>query len=321
MDDAPMLLTEKGKPDTTARHVLQVLAEFANPDGTNARPSVLKIRYRTGYDERTVQRALRRLETAGLIVASGTVNGCTNYRLSLRMKRPASDLADLVAEKERAREAAAERKRRSRSKAVTEPDAATVTHPNDVTVTDAECVTSPVTHSVPGRHAFEVRDVTHSVPGRHALNAPRTTNEPPVEPPVNPHGVGVVPQVQPAQPAVARFAAPIDDDGFELNDAMRRWAIATFGAALDVDYETAQFVDHHRAEGKRRSNWHAEWQKWMRRSAKWQSERATRPLRAVPQRHTPWRNPDSDDAYQSGFFPQAAGAETTPDYTEGFFDR
>ena len=76
--------------------------------------------------------------------------------------------------------------------------------------------------------------------------------------------------------------APIDTDGFALTDAMRRWAIETFGNALDIDYETAQFIDHHRAEGRRRNNWPAEWQKWMRRSAKWASERANRPpLRSV----------------------------------------
>lgn len=89
------------------------------------------------------------------------------------------------------------------------------------------------------------------------------------------------PTAQLDQRADAR-PAPIDDDGFELTDAMRRWAVLTFGNALDVDHETAQFIDHHRAEGRRRANWSAEWQKWMRRSAKWASERATRPpLRAV----------------------------------------
>lgn len=76
--------------------------------------------------------------------------------------------------------------------------------------------------------------------------------------------------------------SPIDDDGFSLNDAMRRWAVATFGAALDVDYETAQFIAHHRAQRTNRHSWPDEWQKWMRRSAKWASENAQRPkLRAV----------------------------------------
>jgi hypothetical protein len=76
--------------------------------------------------------------------------------------------------------------------------------------------------------------------------------------------------------------APIDIDGFALTDAMRRWALDTFGPGLDIDYETAQFTDHFRAQAVRRPNWPAEWQKWIRRSAKYASERATRPpLHAV----------------------------------------
>ena len=66
--------------------------------------------------------------------------------------------------------------------------------------------------------------------------------------------------------------APIDNDGFALTDSMRRWAAATF-PSLDVDYETAQFVSHFRGEGTRRRSWPDEWQKWMRRSAKYASER------------------------------------------------
>ncbi|GAA2199837.1 hypothetical protein [Streptomyces bangladeshensis] len=76
--------------------------------------------------------------------------------------------------------------------------------------------------------------------------------------------------------------SPIEVDGFHLNDSMRAWALRTFGPGLDLDYETAQFIDHFRANGQRRSNWPTEWQKWIRRSAKFASERAARPpLRAV----------------------------------------
>lgn len=71
--------------------------------------------------------------------------------------------------------------------------------------------------------------------------------------------------------------SPIDVDGFELTDAMRGWALRTFGPGLDLDYETAQFLDHFRAQNVRRPNWPTEWQKWIRRSAKYASERATRP--------------------------------------------
>lgn len=173
-----MLLTDKGSPDSTARHVLQALAEHAHKDGTNAHPSLLRLQYRTGYNRRTVQRALRRLEEARLIEADGTVHACTRWRLAMDMRRPASDWEELKAEEEALREAAAERKRKSRARHVT--------HPDDVTVTDAECVTDrDVTHSASGRHALEQRDVTHSEYGRHALSAARTYKEPSVEPPEN----------------------------------------------------------------------------------------------------------------------------------------
>ncbi|MFF8997103.1 hypothetical protein ACF1GW_30785 [Streptomyces achromogenes] len=66
---------------------------------------------------------------------------------------------------------------------------------------------------------------------------------------------------------------PIEVDGFQLNDTMRAWALRTFGPAVDVDYETAQFIDHFRAQAVRRSNWPAEWQKWIRRAAKFAAER------------------------------------------------
>lgn len=157
MDRAPMPRTEKGKPDTTARHVLQVLAEHASPNGTDAHPSVLRIQYRTGYDRTTVQRALRRLEKAGLIAKDGTREGRTRYKLALELRRPETDWSDLEREEDEFRAAAAERKRRSRAKTVTHSESVTVTDAEGVTVTDGKSVTSDVTHSESVRHALKVR--------------------------------------------------------------------------------------------------------------------------------------------------------------------
>ncbi len=180
MDDAPMLRTDKGRPDSTARHVLQVLAEHARPDGSNSHPSHLRIQYRTGYDERTIQRALRRLETGGLIKSDGSVNGRRRWRLQLHLRRPAFDWAELEAEAEDAKKQAAERQRKSRQKRVTPPESVTVTHSESVTepgVTHSDDVTEDgVTHSASVSHALEVRDVTHSASECHALSAPLTTN-------------------------------------------------------------------------------------------------------------------------------------------------
>lgn len=63
-------------------------------------------------------------------------------------------------------------------------------------------------------------------------------------------------------------------DDFYLNDTMRRWSIKTFGNALDPEFETQQFISYWRGEGRRKSNWHEAWQKWMRDSARRKSERA-----------------------------------------------
>lgn len=157
MDHAPMPRTEKGKPDTTARHVLQVLAEHASPTGTDAHPSVLRIQYRTGYDRVTVQRALRRLEKAGLIAKDGTRESRTRYKLALELRRPTTDWGDLEREEDEFRAAAAERKRRSRAKAVTHAESVTVTDAEGVTVTHGKSVTADVTHSESVRHALKVR--------------------------------------------------------------------------------------------------------------------------------------------------------------------
>jgi hypothetical protein len=154
MDHAPMLRTDKGKPDTTARHVLQVLAEHASPTGGSAHPSVLRIQYRTGYDRTTVQRALRRLESGKLIEKDGTVDGRTRYQLAMHLLRLSSDWEALEREENDFRSAAAERKRRSRQKSVTDATPVTVTGTESVTVTDAESVTADVTDSTPSRHAL-----------------------------------------------------------------------------------------------------------------------------------------------------------------------
>jgi hypothetical protein len=143
--------------------------------------------------------------------------------------------------------------------------------------------------------------------GTHVRAAPALSPSPAPTPAPEEEGAGAPSgRTEPASPAEDPRPdgrpAPIDTDGFELTDAMRRWALSTFGPGLDIDYETALFIDHHRAEGRRRNNWSAEWQKWIRRSAKWASERANRPpLRAVSGGHVPFQNPTDDSVYDEPF--------------------
>jgi hypothetical protein len=62
---------------------------------------------------------------------------------------------------------------------------------------------------------------------------------------------------------------------------MRRWALQTYGPALDVDHSTAQFVSHYRSTGARRKSWPDAWQKWIRDDAKRSAERNTRPTQGA----------------------------------------
>lgn len=301
MDDAPMLRTAAGKPDATARHVLQALAEHANKEGKNAHPSVTRLQYRTGYDRRTVQRALRRLEDAKLIHADGTVQDRTRWRLAMNLIRPASDWDEIERVEEASRAAAAERQRRSRAKRVTAQKDVTVTHSDDVTSGD-------VTHSDSARHAFEQRDVTHFNSARHALSAAVTTNQPPEEPPATPMaGVGA----QGAGPLPDAFTAPIDGAAFTVTDTMRRWALQTFGPHFDIDHATAQFVSHYRSTGARRHSWPDAWQKWIRDDARRAAQRrATSNVIQLPT----GQQLTGTDATVAGWADLAAQLRTEEDY-------
>lgn len=190
MDDAPMLLTDSGKPDTTARFVLSALAEHAHANGTNAYPGVPKIQHKTGFSRRTVQDALTRLETGGLIVAAGMKGETVNWTLSMRLKRPASDWELINAETEKRRTATAERVRRHRAKDVTPSDSVTVTPPGGVTSA------SDVTPFDDARNAVEQRSVT-----------PSTAPEPVVKEPVVEPLSAAVPETDPPEPP----AAPVDE--------------------------------------------------------------------------------------------------------------
>lgn len=148
--------------------------------------------------------------------------------------------------------------------------------------------TPPGTDSVPGGSGIRTGRGSESEP-HNAVNAENADT--------TQRGEQAVPR--PSRPVLEDNALPpIDVDGFTLTDAMRAWALKTFGPNLDIDYETAQFVDHFRAQNVRRPNWPAEWQKWIRRSAKFASERANRPqLRAVSGGYQPYRDPTDESVY------------------------
>jgi len=63
-------LPTKTLPSPTERHVLLVLANYANHDGTSVYPSISRIEKETGLNRRTIQRSLRNLEKHGLLKKS-----------------------------------------------------------------------------------------------------------------------------------------------------------------------------------------------------------------------------------------------------------
>lgn len=84
------------------------------------------------------------------------------------------------------------------------------------------------------------------------------------------------PQTNPAPEVDEPFdMAPIDRDGFKLEERHFRWATATV-PGIDVHHATALFVAHFRAQAVNRPNWFAEWQKWMLRESKYAAERAAK---------------------------------------------
>lgn len=67
---------------------------------------------------------------------------------------------------------------------------------------------------------------------------------------------------------------PIEIDGFQLTDSMRRWAHRDgYAALVDIDFVTAQFISHYRSTGARRKSWPDAWQKWVREEAKRATDR------------------------------------------------
>lgn len=200
---SPVLLTDKGHPDTTARAVLVVLAEHAGEDGKGARPSVLRIRFASGYNDRTVQRAIARLESNGLIIRTGTwEDGVAVWSLAMHLERPETVWTDLCADVDNLRitETAARTNRRIRSRTASLSGTQNPGH-SDEQISDesprSEAPEVPVSDLVrdaestcPGRRIPDVRDATPPEPPtkNHPLTTPGGTlppdplgHEPPTE--------------------------------------------------------------------------------------------------------------------------------------------
>lgn len=73
------------------KYILLALADHADHEGYNIYPSVGRVAWKTGYDERMVQRIIKKLITHGVLVSDGSGKRGTNrYRIRLEClpKRP-----------------------------------------------------------------------------------------------------------------------------------------------------------------------------------------------------------------------------------------
>lgn len=174
---APMLLTDKGKPDTTARQVLAVLASHANELGRNSHPSVLRISYATGFDPRTVERALIRLQAGKLIEPCGRViTGARRWTLPLHTVRPESEWDEMVAASEVEKEMESERRKARRHRSSSGESGGP-----EANVRDAESRTPGLSVRTSGTQSADIRDAESGI--RDA--APPEPPEPPKNRPGN----------------------------------------------------------------------------------------------------------------------------------------
>jgi hypothetical protein len=194
--EAPMLLTDKGKPDSTARQVLVVLGEHANEQGRNAHPSVLRIRYATGLDDRTIERALLRLERGSLIEASGrTYSGTRRWTLAMHLVRSSGIWDEMVADAEAVKqlESARRKDRRNRSTSISSGD-----------VRDSASRRPGVSVPMSGTQSADIRDAESGIRDAEPPEPPEPPKNHPVNHPGTVHGGTLPPnplRLPPAAPS------------------------------------------------------------------------------------------------------------------------
>jgi hypothetical protein len=63
---------------------------------------------------------------------------------------------------------------------------------------------------------------------------------------------------------------------------MKTWAEANGADNLDLERETAQFLDHHAAKGSTFVDWTRAWQTWIRNQVKWATQRIASSAETAP---------------------------------------
>jgi hypothetical protein len=251
------------------------LADHADKKGEGAYPSVRTLAAYACKSERSVQRDLKELVKLGLIRA-GDQKAAAHipaerrpyvYDLVMELTVPGGRAGDDAVTSASRVTLASSRARGGRKAAAHAKGGVTPTSGGDAHVTGDADVTSGVTPTSEWGDAHVATGVTPT--------SPKPSYEPPTNRPMNQEGVQTVTTHLTAVAERDAFGpSPIDIDGWTLTDGLRRWAHRDgYAALVDLDYETAQFLDHFRGNASRRPNWNTEWQKWIRRAHKWATER------------------------------------------------
>jgi hypothetical protein len=191
--NVPPMLRADGRVDTTAHHVLLVLATYAKKDGSEARPGLELLADDCYLTPKYVAEALDRIQAAGLISKSACLTGGTVvWRLHLDVVNTGPSVVDQ--HRERRRLADRERQRRHRERRageaashgaadrdVTASESVTVTAREDVTVTASQAVS----HGAAVRESRRATPfVTAPQPLQPQVTPATTASELPIELPI-----------------------------------------------------------------------------------------------------------------------------------------
>lgn len=189
----PTIRRANGRVDSTAHHVLLVLATYAKRDGTDARPGLDLLADDCYLTPAAVADALDRIKGAGLISeAANLTGGTTVWRLHLEIANDGPSRVDEHVEQRRI--ADRERQRRHRQRQAEERSrhgmADRDSHgpvERDVTVSDGVTVTVPdtVSHGVGDRESRSLTPLVTVSQALHPQVSPATTAiELPIELPI-----------------------------------------------------------------------------------------------------------------------------------------
>lgn len=244
---------ELDRPD---KLVLQALADHADHDGTKVFPSIGLIAWKTGYNERQVRRLIRSFEERGILAREDSGLGgrgkTTHYRIVFEAlpKRPPYDpkKADIIAS----------------AFDDNNPDI----QESAFIKGNPDIFMSPFIEEV----VEENPDILNTNPGHFEHQNPDILNtkgdiamspEPSLEPSKNRQRT-VIGEKSPKR-------ATSVPETYEPTPTQFQWAWEKHGLQqFEVEDETEQFLNHHRAKGSVMKDWDAAWRTWMGNVRKFQ---------------------------------------------------